>query len=297
MAYLTIDVGGTFIKYATADVHYCLSAAGQIATPRTNQAAFLETIENIFDSREAEITAVAISLPGTIDTQTGLVIQGGSLTYNTNQYVGKQLEGMLHVPVSIHNDAKCAAMAELTLGNMREVKDGIVLVFGTGLGGCLIQDHQIRSGHNFFAGELSAMLIKDVKAHGLSATLGARAGIPSLVKQVMEAKKCTEEVDGHIVFEWIQRGDPIATSLLQAYCWDMVIQIYNLQCMFDPQRICIGGGVSAQPLFIKTLQRMQDQLYEILPKFIPRAELMTCHFYNDSNMLGALCFHLQEHLN
>lgn len=294
MAYITIDVGGTYIKHACSDEQYHLYAQGKVETPRTNQEDFFTVIEKIVHASKETIEGIAISMPGTINEQDGLVIQGGSLTYNANQYVGRQLEERLGIPVSIHNDAKCAAMAELQLGNMRDIKDGIVLVFGTGLGGCVIMNHEIHQGHHFFAGEVSAMIVKDPLVYQRKAALGEQSGIPAFVQKVKEAKQWQDEIDGPLVFAWLQQGDPITSQLFQEYCWNVAIQLYNFQCMFDPQRICIGGGVSAQPLFLQTIQKMVDALYAQLPDFLPRAEVTTCKFYNDSNMIGALCYHMQE---
>lgn len=294
MMILLIDVGGTFIKYAMSDRDGNLQGQGKVATPYESQQAFYDCIVEIYDKQSMHIDGVAISMPGTIDTTNGCVLQGGSLQYNNNTYPAKDLSRMLGVPVSIGNDAKCAALAEVYKGNMQGIKDGLVLVFGTGLGGCLIKDYKVHQGYHYFAGELSALITKDVKTYGLQACLGAQAGIPSFVQSVAKAKGIEEAVDGHTLFTWLKQNDEIATTMMKEYCFHMAVQIYNMQIMYDPQRICIGGGVSAQPLFTKMLQEAITSFYQILPPFLPKPELVPCRFFNDSNLIGALYWHLLQ---
>lgn len=293
MRYLVIDVGGTFIKYAMSDEEGNLQAHGKVNTPYENQQAFYDCIVEIYDKQDEHIDGVAISMPGTIHTDSGYVHQGGSLQYNNNTYPAKDLSKLLGIPVTIGNDAKCAGMAEVYKGNMKGIKDGLVLVFGTGLGGCLIKDYKVHQGYHYFAGEMSCLITKDIKSLGIRACLGAQAGIPNLVEKVAKAKDFKGEVDGKTLFAWLEAKDEIALTIMKEYCFDMAVQIYNMQMMYDPQCICIGGGVSTQPLFLGMLQEAVDAFYQMLPPFLPKPELTTCRFFNDSNLIGALYWHLQ----
>ena len=55
----------------------------------------------------------------------------------------------------MENDAKCAALAEATVGSLKDVNDGFVLIFGTMIGGGYIKDHKVHRGLHFSAGEVS----------------------------------------------------------------------------------------------------------------------------------------------
>ncbi|WP_318532656.1 ROK family protein [Faecalibacillus intestinalis] len=57
--------------------------------------------------------------------------------------------------ITIGNDAKCAANAEIGYGNLQDILDGAVVILGTGIGGCLIKNHQVHTGCHFSAGEFS----------------------------------------------------------------------------------------------------------------------------------------------
>lgn len=293
MAYLTLDVGGTFIKYALMEVDGTILKDGRTPTPRTNQADFYQTIDRIHE-QYPDVEGIAISLPGTINTETSMVHQGGSLQYNNGTYMAKDLTARYGKPVEIENDARCAALAELWQGNLQGISKGLVLVFGTGVGGALVLDGKLYKGAHLLSGEVSMLFTKNPFEYGLASAFGEQGGVPNLVKKVAEAKQVSEEVDGITLFKWIEEKDEIATKMFQEYCFNVVLQLHNMQIMIDPERICIGGGISAQPLYLETIKAIADDFYSKLPIRIPRAELMTCKFRNHSNLIGALYHLLQK---
>jgi predicted NBD/HSP70 family sugar kinase len=65
-----------------------------------------------------------------------------------------------NLDVYIENDAKCAALAELWLGQAKEYKDEIVVVIGSGIGGAIVKGRKIHYGKNLHRGEFGYMLIK-----------------------------------------------------------------------------------------------------------------------------------------
>ena len=76
----------------------------------------------------------------------------------------------------------------------------------------------------------------------------------------------------------------------------LAVQIYNLQCSFDPELILIGGGVSKQEILLEKIKEKLDEVYAGIPPFftIPHAVVEACEFFNDSNLIGALYHYLNE---
>ena len=60
--------------------------------------------------------------------------------------------------MTIENDGKAAALAEAWKGNLKDCRDGVAIVLGTGIGGGLIKDGKIHRGKHFGAGEFSAIV-------------------------------------------------------------------------------------------------------------------------------------------
>lgn len=286
MSYLVFDVGGTSIKYACMEDDAAILEQGKIATPYGSLQAFVEVLSQIRSSYP-DIRDVALSLPGTIDVETGYVYQGGSLTYNTQVNLKEILSTALQAHVELENDARCASLAEQWLGNMQDVENGIVLTFGTGVGGSVILHHELYKGSHLFSGEVSMLLMKDIRQVGLQGVWGSISSVPALMQQICEARQ-VELQDGPVVMSWVTQGEETACRIFQEYCYQIVTQLFNLQIILDPTRVCIGGGISEHPLFVETIRQTMNAFYDRLPVPLPRLEIMPCRFHNDSNLIGAL---------
>ena len=78
---------------------------------------------------------------------------GGTLTYLHEVNMKQRLSEALHLPVSIENDAKCAALAELWQGSVKNHLNSVVLVIGTGVGGGVIINGALYRGAHLEVGE------------------------------------------------------------------------------------------------------------------------------------------------
>lgn len=285
--YLVLDVGGTFIKHALMDEEGTIYKQDKVKTPYTSQEDFIACIEQIRMSYHEPIEGLTLSMPGTIDAQNGFVFQGGSLKYNSMSNVAELLKERLHLRVTLENDAHCAALAELWKGNLQGIQNAIVLTFGTGIGGCFVLAGKPYKGTNLFAGEVSMLMLDDFKQKGFDAVWGARGSSTKLVARICKEKQVAQ-TDGKTVFRWIEDKDETACAIFKEYCDGIARQLLNLQLIIDPQRICLGGGVSANPIFVDGINCSVKELYESIPIAIPRLQIMATKFQNDSNLLGAL---------
>jgi predicted NBD/HSP70 family sugar kinase len=288
---LTIDIGGTFTKYAFMKEDMSILTKGKVATPQEDREQLIEVIGRIYDEMP-DVSGIAISMPGIIDSENGYCAMGGALCYNDDFYLRHSLYQRCPVKIHMENDAKCAAMAEATVGSLKDVSDGFVLIFGTMIGGGFIKDHKLHRGKHFSAGEVS--YIKTIRDGNptYESVWGNRCGTPYLCEMYARKKGLKlSEVDGFIVFDAVNKDDADAIECLQKYTRKIAVQLFNLQTILDPERFAIGGGISAQPIFIEYIKNNLKALYADCPYYIPQAEVMSCKFKNDANLIGALqCF-------
>lgn len=295
MDVLTIDIGGTFIKYAVMSDDLKISSRVKIPTPQDTRADLIDALTKIFND-SSKVDGIAISMPGIIDTKKGYCFMGGALHYNDDFYFRDALNEKCPVKITIENDAKCAAIAEATVGSLADVEDGFVMIFGTGIGGGYIKDKKLHRGVHFSAGEISC-LITDRDSMPVDENIfAAHCGVPALCKLYAAAKNLPkDEVDGVIVFNAINDGDEIAKDCLNRFAKEIAVQIFNLQTILDPQRFAIGGGISAQAAFLDAIKDNLKKIYEVCPFYTPQAEVVTCKFLNDANLIGALQCYLTEY--
>lgn len=288
MRKLVFDVGGSSIKYAIMDQEANFYERGSVDTPLDNLPHFLDTIQEVYQTYQEEVDGVAFSMPGQIDSDSGYFFSGGALLYNIGINVLEALKERIAVPISIENDGKSAALAEVWKGNLMDVEDGIVIILGTGIGGGMIKNRRLHKGKHFFAGEFSYIL---EPAKTLSFT-NAWAMKGSTTALLMGAAKCKQkemsEITGYDVFHWIEQKDPAILEFFDEFCMDLARQIHNFQCIYDPDRILLGGGISKQPILVETIKEKLKIIYDFIPLPLPEAELDTCKHYNDSNLIGAL---------
>ena len=146
MKVMVFDVGGTEIKYSVMDEQLNRADAGSVPTPGDTQEHFLATLEALYRPHAAEVDGIAMSLPGFIDAEHGVVRGGGapSLLYNIGTPVGPRLAQRCGCRVFLENDGKAAAIAELQLGRPERLHQRR----------CLCHRHRSgrRSGHQRTAG-------------------------------------------------------------------------------------------------------------------------------------------------
>lgn len=296
MEFLVFDVGGSAIKYAIINEKAEFIEKDKIPTPLDKIESFIDDIGIIYDKYKERISGIAMSLPGIIDTDRGCALTGGHLRYNDNKEIVSILQTRCPVPITIENDGKCAALAEVWLGNLQDCDDAMVVVLGTGIGGAIIKDKKLHKGKHFSAGEFS-LISTNTSTKGIMSNYWAgQAGSRGLRFPVAKAKNLPlEEVNGHKVFEYANNGDEEVLKILDDYCYKLAIQLFNLQLIYDPEKIAIGGGISEQDILIDYININIEKYTEHLPLSFPRPNIVRCKFLNDSNLIGALYTHLKKY--
>ena len=293
MKVLTIDIGGSFTKYARMTEDMEILSRGKIPTPQSGRDALLDALVSLYE--EDSVEGITISLPGIIDAENGYVVMGGALRYNDDFYLRHALFQRCRTKIHLENDAKCAAMAEASAGSLKDVSDGFVLIFGTMIGGAFIHDHRLLRGRHFSAGEVSYITTIRNGYPDQDVVFGNRCGVPRLCRKYADRKRLSlDAVDGVRLFQDAQAGDEIALDCINEFAHEIAVQIFNIQTVLDPERFAIGGGISAQPMLIEAIRKNLKTLYSVCLYDIPQAEVVACQFQNDANLYGALHCFLQD---
>ena len=288
MLVTVIDVGGTFIKYALMNEHSNIIERGKVPTPKSDRDDFINAVVNIHRSYPNS-EGVALSMPGIIDAVNGVCITCGALEYNNGLRVVDALQSKIPVKITVENDAKCAALAEASVGALADVNDGFVLIFGTAIGGAFVKDHKIHRGAHFSAGEVSFTITNLDRSPIDENFLGFQCGVPQLLESYAQEKNCpVENISGENFFDAVKQNDPAAVNCLERFTRKIAVKIFNLQMLFDPQRFAIGGGISAQPSFVEFINRNLNRLRAECKYNLPAPSVVACKFQNDANLIGAL---------
>lgn len=285
MKIAVFDVGGTFTKYAQSDENGTLTYKGKTKTPQTKEL-FHKMIQSILNEFDA-VDGLAFSLPGFVDANRGYISLGGSLRYHDDCYFVSEMTEIFKLPVTIQNDAKCAALCEIWKGKANDYENAVVLVFGTGIGGALIQEGKVYKGSHYMSSELSCVINGDLSKQGFQAILGNQFSIPELMKRIAN-RLGREDIHGEEAFQLLHEQNQEVIEEMQIFYSKLAIQIFNFQCFYDPDVFLIGGGISEQQAFIEGIQQAISMFESRIPFKMPKINVESTSYKSDANLLGAL---------
>ena len=271
------DIGGTTVKHGIWE-HQQLSPVNAFPTPVTFDELLRNMAEIIRDAKRP-LTGIAISAPGAVDQEKRKILGISAVPYIHQRPIFDELEQHLGLPVTIENDANCAGIAEVELGVGREAQNIVFVVLGTGVGGALFVNRQLYKGSHLFGGEIGLQKSQSQQIFSQTGTLVKVAQAYS--------EQVNRTVDGKMLYELSENGDTLAKSALDEMYQTIAKNLYNLQVLFDPEMIVLGGGISRRPTLAAELSgRLFEQLKkEGIEEIMPVVKC--CHFHNDANLIGA----------
>lgn len=289
--YLTIDIGGTYIKYAIVDEAFGMKKQDKVPTPKS-KGMLTEMLYGLI-GQHPEIAGVAICCPGKV-TSDGTVYYGGALPFMHETPLASLISKNFAIPCTVINDGKAAALAEHTKGNLRGAADGAAVILGSGVGGGIILNNSLLMGANNQAGEFSFINANIDAGPITSQMVGRKLSAVHFVNQCGQLLALENPDDGQTVFREIENGyDERVVSLFKGYCRNVASLIMNVQAILDIEKVVIGGGISAQPLLVKTIQKQYDQLFEemgFFGKMLHKVKIEVCAYSNNANLIGALSY-------
>lgn len=302
---LGIDIGGS--KIAAALIDESGSIIQQIRRPSDRSADSKQFISLLFETvntlcpKRSQISFCGVGYPGSISRQ-GHIISSPNLPMLIGLPLKNELEKLLSVAVAVDNDANCAALAELKFGALQNAGQAILLTLGTGIGGGIICNGELYRGVSGTAGEVGHMIIhpngrpcscgnkgcweKYASAKALTALLRkqAMADPNSILWQI--ACGNIKNIGAHCTEAALKKDDQAAVIALEEYLEELSTGISNLCCLFDPQIIAIGGGLSAlYPYFAQKLQTLVKQ--KVYSGDAWQGKLIKARFGNNAGLIGA----------
>ncbi|WP_086348005.1 ROK family protein [Candidatus Enterococcus clewellii] len=295
--YMVFDIGGTFVKYAILDKSGNIFIQGKFPTPPSSLNDLLVEMYTIIERyEEYEVRGISICCPGVVDSYQGVVYYGGCLTYLHEVNLKQKFIEKFNVPVSIENDGKAAALAELWRGGVNESKHAVIMVLGSAIGGGIVIDGKLHRGKHFSAGEVSYMVGDPTKEPGVYKMCGFDACAPKMIGQIAEVNGLSADTDGRVVFEYIHAENRESWKIFTAYCHKIARMIISLQYILDPERFIICGGVSAQPLVRNQIMNEVKKIYKENPMYLLMPVIENSKLNNDANLYGALYHFFEEYI-
>ncbi len=309
---LGIDLGGTNIVAGVVDENYNIVAkvSCKTAVPRPESEicdSMAEVAKKAVEKAKLtmdDIESIGIGVPGAVNPKTGVIEYSANLFFH-NWEVVKMMEERLNTKVIIENDANAAALGEYLAGSAKGAKNAVAITLGTGVGGGIIVNGKIYSGSNFAGAELGHMVIvKDGKEcacgrKGCWEAYASATGLINLTKQKILSEKLEysymlklcdgdiNKVSGKTAFDAMKDGDPTAKAVVEEYMSYLACGLINIINIFQPDILCIGGGISNQGdnLLIPLRAIIERERYT--KHNDKQTVVCTCSLGNDAGIIGA----------
>lgn len=270
MYYIGVDLGGTNIAVGITDENGTILKKGKVPTQKERHSdEIIADMGALCASLVAEaglsfddIASVGVAAPGSVDPANGEIKYANNI--NMFHYpIAKKL--MEHIPVKkvfLENDANAAALAEAKVGAGKGFKDVIMITLGTGVGGGIVIDGKLYSGFNYAGAELGHIVIEH---GGVPCTCGRKgcwevySSATALIRMTNEKMAQTRDtlmwdiceqgakkVSGRTAFKAAKAGDKAGLEVVEKYIDYLACGITNMVNIFQPEVLCIGGGVCGE---------------------------------------------------
>lgn len=248
-----IDFGRSHVRMVLASPGFKVRAekfaplpVGHLAAESITAAATMmnELLEESGIDR-SQIIGAGVGVPGPIDHGTGTVIRGAILPEWVGVNIVLQLEQALKMPIFADNDANLGALAQVTWGEHRGVKDLVFLKIGSGIGAGLILNGSPYYGHTGVTGEIGHATIFD---QGLVCRCGNRGCLETVASTAVMIELLSRgESYTLTVPEIIKRadaGDAATLRVIDDAGMAVGKAMANVVNMINPEIIVVGGPLA-----------------------------------------------------
>lgn len=279
---LGVDLGGTKILAGVFDAKFNLKGTAKLSTKADRGVeAVIDRIARCINDAVDEcdlslkqFRGVGVGAPGAVDAESGRVIFAPNLPGWKDIPLKKELEKRLGLPVFTGNDCNICTLGTFDREYKAKPKHLVGIFIGTGIGGGLVVNGNLYTGHNLTAGEIGHMVIE---VNGPKCGCGNRGCLEALASRTAIFRKIQNGVkDGQKTIltdmlgpdladmrsgdlrKAIRKGDKFVEKVVEEAAEYAGIGVANLINILNPEIVVVGGGViealenEMMPTLIKT---------------------------------------------
>ncbi|MBR2595971.1 MAG: ROK family protein [Solobacterium sp.] len=307
---ICLDIGGTKVLGAVFDqnrnIIYRLkkkTKEGGDSTENVEQV-ILKVVKEVISAsgiKKSEIRAIAAGAPGVIDQEKGIVLFSPNLPWKDYD-IRSAVEKEIGIPFYIGNDVNVGVLGEYHYGAAKGYHNVVGFFVGTGMGGGLILDDRLYTGHRFKGAEYGHMIMDpegpvcSCGQRGCLEIYSAKRGMSSYMLQqiargrtsLMEGRFENGTFRSKLLKKALLQNDPVATEAVDRSCHYLAVATGNMINTFSPDIVVFGGGVieACGDIFMEKILREVDRY--CMPSIRDTVELKKAALGDDSILYGAL---------
>jgi glucokinase len=286
--YLGLDIGGSAIKAGVVDDDGAVLSSHR--EPSVLDEGLEQGLMRLYAAADAvvadagltaaDLTAVGVAAPGTMNIEAGIVYHPFNLPGWRDLPLARLVADHLHRPTYLQNDANAAAFGEYWVGAAQGVSSLMLWTLGTGIGGGLIVNGQIWTGAHDHAGEAGHMIIQmdggPRSAFGIDGSPELYSGAKALVRRCQAALESGQPSRLHamlrenqpltplLIAEAAAAGDALAESAIMESARALGVASVSVMHLLNPEMFLLGGAMTfgrhSQPLGRAFLERVKQEI-------------------------------------
>ena len=295
-----VDIGGSNMRIALADMKGTVLSKWSTSTKRTSspdmvieqiRTGVTHLLEQASVPRRS-LLAIAAGAPGITDANSGVVVATSYLKGWRNVPFRSLLESAFHIPATVENDVRLAAIGENSAGAARGVRNFVFLAIGTGIAAGIFANGKLVHGSDSTAGEVGYMHVpgtpEEAAKRGAPGSLESTIGGEGVRQQWLRI--CWEagvppdrDLNATEIFEHAHAGDVHATAVLHHSARVLAYAVYNISLVLNSALFVLGGGVGMSAPLRDATQSCLDQYNEPVPP-----KLIISSLGPDAQLIGAI---------
>jgi glucokinase len=285
-----IDIGGTGTKIGVVAEDGTILRRRTISTrahpdPKALMDAIASSLRLLLDARESQrspVAGIGVSVAGFLDREHTAMIHNANLPAFRGFPIRDALEKRLSLDCRLEVDSNAAVVAEYRHGAGRGSTRLLGVTVGTGLGGGVIIDGRLLRYTGECAGDIGHII---VDRKGRQCTCGAQGCLEAMVN----VAALSERVGGRNAREIVnsgRKGDKVARKALAESGRWLGLGLASLSPIFSPDRIVVGGGISAAGDLLLEPTRGSYHTH-VQPEFREKTQIVGSSFEGWEGMIGA----------
>ena len=307
---ICLDVGGTKVLGAIFnskdEIIYRLkkrSASGGAASADVEKVIVDVVEEMIRESGidRKDLNAIASCAPGVIDQEKGIVLFTPNLPWRDYDIAGA-MRKKFGVPFHVGNDVNMGVLGEYHFGVGRGYKNIVGFFVGTGMGGGLVLNGELYTGHLFKAAEYGHMILDpegplcNCGQRGCLEAFSSKQGMSAYIRQQVGRGRSSLMADAvkdgvfrsKKLVKALEAGDAVAGEAVDRACHWLAVAVGNMINVISPDLVILGGGVieALGDLFLQKVLAEVDRY--CMPQIRSTVDIKCASLGDDSILYGGL---------
>ena len=307
---ICLDVGGTKVLGAVfnekREIVYRLKkkSRGEGDSSQNVEKVIVSVVDEMLKEsgiKKSKVNAIASCAPGVIDQEKGVVLFTPNLPWR-NYDIKSSMEDKFGVPFYVGNDVNLGVLGEYKFGAAQGYKNVVGFFVGTGMGGGLILNGELYTGHLFKAAEYGHMILDPegplckCGQRGCLEAFSSKQGMSAYIRQQVSRGRKSEMADAvaegvfrsKFLKKAIKNKDEVTMEAVNRACHYLAVATGNMINTISPDLVIYGGGVieAVGDVFLKKVLKEVDRY--CMPEIRSTVEIKNAALGDDSVIYGCL---------